>query len=130
MDDYEKQSLELVDKLTIADTGDIKSIFGVVNLVYAISDNILKRNVKKPSPEFKKELSLKILKTLTSKLKEKNLINDIIANEILNNDNLEIFINFIEDIIEFWESDIFKGCLCCKKKVIKKDNLKAIKLDT
>lgn len=122
MDDCENEAIELIDILTSDDIGNISSALGVISMASSIAEKVLnkKKNKKfKTTPEFKKLLSLKILKILTEKLKNEEFISEDISNEILDNlkeDKVDIYINFIEDVIEFEKKHkIFKKCLLCFK---------------
>ena len=44
----------------------------------------------------------------------------------LNDENLELFLECIEDVVEIYNSELVQGCLCCKKK--KHDDLKKLKV--
>jgi hypothetical protein len=43
----------------------------------------------------------------------------------IDDENLDLFLECIEDIIEIYNSKIVQGCLCCKKK--KNDKVKNLK---
>jgi hypothetical protein len=132
MDEHEARALELADKITETEAGNIRSIFGVVNLTYKIVEETMRRSKDKKfkySAGFKKELTLRILRTITELLKEKELIDSAIFDYIitnLNDEKLEMFLEIIEDTMEIWDSDIVRGCLCRGKK---KDTIKKIKLN-
>ena len=131
MDEYEAKALELANKITIMEAGNIRSIFGVVNLTYKIVEETMRRSKDKKikySPGFKKELTIRILRNITELLLEKELIDSHIFDTIINNlndENLEMFLEIVEDAMEIWDSDIVKGCFCRKKK---KDAIRKIKL--
>ena len=131
MDVHEARALELADKITKKEAGNIRSIFGVVNLTYKIVEETMRRSKDKKSkysPGFKKELTLRILRTVVQLLQEKELIDSKIFDDIitnLNDENLEMFLEIIEDVMEIWDSDIVRGCFCRGKK---KDAIKKIKI--
>mgnify|MGYP003627457928 CR=1 FL=1 len=131
MDEHEARALELADKITKKEAGNIRSIFGVINLTYKIVEETMRRSKDKEiknSPGFKKELTVRILRTITELLQEKELIDSQVFNAIINNlndENLEMFLEIIEDVMEIWDSDIVRGCLCRRKK---KDTIKKLKV--
>jgi len=131
MDQYEKEILELAEELTELETGNIKSVAGIMNTVYNIVEETIRRNKNKEklSVAFKKELSIKVLRNVVEILKSKELISENLYDLIIDNidnENVELFIDLFEDINEIWESTISTGCLCFKKK--KKNNIKKLKV--
>lgn len=131
MDQYEAKAIKLADRLTKKEAGNIRSIFGVVNLTYRVVEETMRRSKDKEnkhSEAFKKELTIRVLRSITELLRENDVISEDIFNVIINNlndENLEMFLEIIEDVIEIWNSDIVRGCFCRKKKA---DSIKKIKL--
>lgn len=133
MDDYEKEIFELADKLTEIEINKPKTIIGVIDLIHNLVEETARRHKKKEklSEEFKKELTLRSIKTVVEILKEKELIDIKIADFILSEfveENLNLFLEIIEDLVEIYNSELIQGCLCCKKKKnIKMEQLKKLK---
>jgi hypothetical protein len=130
MDDYQRQIIKLADQLTEKEVGEPRSVIGIISLVHNLVEETIRRvKTKKKLPEaFKKELSVRVLKNVVEILNEKNLINNILFETIidnLNQGNLSLFLELIEDVIEIYNSQIVQSCLCGKKN--KRNNLKKLK---
>lgn len=127
MDEYENKIIILANRLTKKECGNIKSIIGVMDLLNTLTEEITKREKgKKFSYEFKKELSIKSLLTVSSILYKKDLISPELhkyIKETIESKNTIIFIEFLEDIQELWLQNINKHCLC----FVKNDNKKKLK---
>lgn len=114
IDKYNTEIISLAEKLTKKQTGEIKSKLGVIILVYKLIKKVSKRK-KKLDKEFKIIIGIKVLRKITEILKDKGLITLGLHNEILDyldNDNIMEFVEFLEDVIEIWESG--KCCKCSK----------------
>ena len=133
MDQYVVRGLQLAELLTEKEVGKPKSLVGVTNIVFSIVEEVTRRykttdyDIK--SVEFKKELTIRLLRDMTLILKRKGLIDERISDLVsfnLNNENVDTFLEFVDDIREIWDSELLTGCLCFKKK--KKDKLKKLKI--
>ena len=112
MDQYERDIISLAEKLTKKKSGEIKSKLGVIILVYKLIKKTAKRK-KKPSKEFKIIIGLRVLRRITEILQLKGLITISLHNDImdyLDSDNLSEFTEFLEDVIEVWETG---NCFSC-----------------
>jgi len=119
MDEYETKVLELAEKLTEKECGNIRSAFGVMDLVYSLAEETTRRVKKKKfSYEFKKILSTKVLEAVVDILYSKNLISqeiyDYFKRSLMLN-NITHFIEYLEDINEIWVQNISSHCLFFKK---------------
>lgn len=127
MDQYENNIIMLANKLTKKECGDIKSIIGVMDLLYTLTEEITNRQKgEKFSYEFKKDLSLKSLLTVSRILYKKELISKELYSYIrekVEDQNTIIFIEYLEDINEMWLQNINKHCLC----FVKNNNKKKLK---
>lgn len=119
MDEYENRVLELAEKLTEKECGNIKSAFGVMDLIYSLVEETTRRIKKKKfSPEFKKALSTRVLDTTIDILYSKNLISQDLYDYFKRSlmlDNITHFIDYLDDISEIWMQNITKHFLCFKR---------------
>jgi len=134
MDKYENQILDLAQKITEKETGNIRSVIGIMNIIYGLVEEITRRNKKKLKNEgllseaFKKEISIRVIKGVVEILYDKELIDYNLYEAIIENintENLNIFLEFIEDITEIWNSELLNGCICRRKE--KKNVFRKIK---
>ena len=114
MDAYENNVLELAEKITKKECGDIKSIFGLLDMVYNLVEETTRRIKKeKFSSEFKAELSNYVLNGVTEILYKKELISEELFNLVKGTSVSEFLDHFI-DIAEIFIQNINKHCLCIK----------------
>ena len=119
MDSYEKDLILLTKKLTSLECGNIRSVFGLLDLIYSLAEETTRRiKNKKFSPEFKKALSIRVLGAVTNILYSKNLISQELYEKVKNTlvlDNINIFVEYLEDISDIWLDNLQKHCLCFSK---------------
>ena len=130
MDEYENKIIELTYKLTQKETGNIKSVIGVMDLIYSLSEEVTSRDKKlKFSNEFKKTLSVRVIVSVSDILFQNSLISEELftyIKETVDNQNISLFIEFLEDINEIWIQNISKHCLCFSRNN-NKDKIKRFK---
>lgn len=121
MEAYQESINELAGKLTQKQTGKIKSVYGVMNLVYSLVEETIRRNKKKImkefniTPDFKRELTINAIKTVTQTLGDKKLISIDLTTNILSqieDDKIDIFVEIIDDVMEIWLNDLLSKCGC------------------